>query len=299
MSGAGDSRGRPPRKMEHTDAVRVFVHRPSCPLSTPSTSACRRFSVDPRLTNLDVLRSIIVRAFDIKSDYVLCYRKEDAEGKEVYLPLATDWDDLRQTTVAMCSTPLEEKRLYSSSLVTHSASDPQLRLILNVHEEDGGGPRRLSPSPREEGRETASENDRVANEEDVDQAPETSRSVDNPGRGPKSMSHPTLVCQVHQIVLPPELVCLINMNMFDINNVQHESSLSISGSSMSETAWSSGAWLLKGRERYSSLSSSGMVPSSQRERRSLYFAAEMRGRLMYAFVVEECYFVGDLDDVRE
>lgn len=52
----------------------------------------RKFSVDPQITSLEVLQSILVKAFDIKSDFTLSYRSLDDYGQEVYLPLLSDWD---------------------------------------------------------------------------------------------------------------------------------------------------------------------------------------------------------------
>lgn len=52
----------------------------------------RKFSVDPQITSLEVLQSILVKAFDIKSDFTLSYRSLDDFGQEVYLPLLSDWD---------------------------------------------------------------------------------------------------------------------------------------------------------------------------------------------------------------
>ena len=52
----------------------------------------RRFSVDPQLTNYEVLRSLLARAFDIHADFLIQYRAEDPAGQEFYLPLLSDWD---------------------------------------------------------------------------------------------------------------------------------------------------------------------------------------------------------------
>lgn len=52
----------------------------------------RKFSVDPQITSLEVLQSILVKAFDIKSDFTLCYRSTDDYGLEIHLPLLSDWD---------------------------------------------------------------------------------------------------------------------------------------------------------------------------------------------------------------
>ncbi|VVC92204.1 unnamed protein product [Leptidea sinapis] len=52
----------------------------------------RKFSVDPQITSLEVLQSILVKAFDIKSDFTLSYRAVDDYGQETYLPLLSDWE---------------------------------------------------------------------------------------------------------------------------------------------------------------------------------------------------------------
>lgn len=48
--------------------------------------------MDPQITSLEVLQSILVKAFDIKSDFTLTYRTVDDIGQEIYLPLLSDWD---------------------------------------------------------------------------------------------------------------------------------------------------------------------------------------------------------------
>jgi hypothetical protein len=52
----------------------------------------RRFSLDPQLTNFETLHSLISRAFDIKSDFLIQYRFEDPSGQEIFLQLLSDWD---------------------------------------------------------------------------------------------------------------------------------------------------------------------------------------------------------------
>lgn len=48
--------------------------------------------MDPQITSLEVLQSILVKAFDIKSDFTLSYRSVDDYGQEIYLALLSDWD---------------------------------------------------------------------------------------------------------------------------------------------------------------------------------------------------------------
>lgn len=52
----------------------------------------RKFSVDPQITSLEVLQSILIKAFDIKSAFTLSFRTIDDYGQEIYLPLLSDWD---------------------------------------------------------------------------------------------------------------------------------------------------------------------------------------------------------------
>lgn len=39
-----------------------------------------------------MLQSILVKAFDLKGDFSICYRILDVPDHEVYLPLLSDWD---------------------------------------------------------------------------------------------------------------------------------------------------------------------------------------------------------------
>ncbi|XP_072936862.1 uncharacterized protein [Epargyreus clarus] len=70
------------------EAVRVKVKKCEGKLQPE----LRKFSVDPQITSLEVLQSILIKAFDIKSDFTLSYRTLDDIGQEVYLPLLSDWD---------------------------------------------------------------------------------------------------------------------------------------------------------------------------------------------------------------
>ncbi|XP_039764646.1 uncharacterized protein LOC120637084 isoform X1 [Pararge aegeria] len=70
------------------EAVRVKVKKCEGKLQPE----LRKFSVDPQITSLEVLQSILVKAFDIKSDFTLSYRTVDDYGQEIYLPLLSDWD---------------------------------------------------------------------------------------------------------------------------------------------------------------------------------------------------------------
>ncbi|CAH4006386.1 unnamed protein product [Pieris brassicae] len=70
------------------EAVRVKVKKCEGKLQPE----LRKFSVDPQITSLEVLQSILIKAFDIKSDFTLTYRTIDDIGQDVYLPLLSDWD---------------------------------------------------------------------------------------------------------------------------------------------------------------------------------------------------------------
>lgn len=52
----------------------------------------RKFSVDPQITSLEVLYSILAKAFDIKTDFAISYRTKDPHGHEIYLAVVSDWD---------------------------------------------------------------------------------------------------------------------------------------------------------------------------------------------------------------
>lgn len=52
----------------------------------------RKFSVDPQITSLEVLYSILAKAFDLKSDFSICYRTTDPMGQDIYLAVLSDWD---------------------------------------------------------------------------------------------------------------------------------------------------------------------------------------------------------------
>lgn len=70
------------------EAVRVKVKKCEGKLQPE----LRKFSVDPQITSLEVLQSILIKAFDIKSEFTLSYRTVDDYGQEIHLPLLSDWD---------------------------------------------------------------------------------------------------------------------------------------------------------------------------------------------------------------
>lgn len=52
----------------------------------------RKFSVDPQITSMEVLFSILAKAFDLKTDFAISYRTLDANGQDVYVAVFSDWD---------------------------------------------------------------------------------------------------------------------------------------------------------------------------------------------------------------
>lgn len=73
---------------QNQEAIRVKVKK--CDGTLPAE--LRKFSVDPQITSFDVLHSILGKAFDLKSDFSICYRIVDGYGNETFLPLLSDWD---------------------------------------------------------------------------------------------------------------------------------------------------------------------------------------------------------------
>lgn len=52
----------------------------------------RKFSVDPQITSLEVLYSILAKAFDLKTDFGISYKTIDQVGQDVFLAVLSDWD---------------------------------------------------------------------------------------------------------------------------------------------------------------------------------------------------------------
>lgn len=53
----------------------------------------RKFSVDPQITSLEVLYSILAKAFEIKSDFGISYKTTNPNTKsEEKLIIYSDWD---------------------------------------------------------------------------------------------------------------------------------------------------------------------------------------------------------------
>ncbi|XP_011162418.1 TBC1 domain family member 25 isoform X2 [Solenopsis invicta] len=70
------------------EAVRVKVKK----CETRHQPEYRKFSVDPQITSIEVLQSILIKAFDIKGEFTVSYRAIDDYGSETYLFLLSDWD---------------------------------------------------------------------------------------------------------------------------------------------------------------------------------------------------------------
>ncbi|XP_014256585.1 TBC1 domain family member 25 isoform X2 [Cimex lectularius] len=70
------------------EAIRVKVMKCEGVL----TPEYKKFSIDPQITSYEVLLSLLVKAFDIKGDFSVCYKVFDDYGQETYLPLLSDWD---------------------------------------------------------------------------------------------------------------------------------------------------------------------------------------------------------------
>lgn len=83
------------------------------------TPEWRKFSVDPQITSLEVLYSILAKAFDLKTDFGISYKTLDVLNKEIYLPVLSDWD-------------LEASFLRAHNQSITSASEPCLNLRVDI-----------------------------------------------------------------------------------------------------------------------------------------------------------------------
>lgn len=79
----------------------------------------RKFSVDPQITSLEVLYSILAKAFDLKTDFGISYKTLDVLNKEIYLPVLSDWD-------------LEASFLRAHNQSITSGSEPCLNLRVDI-----------------------------------------------------------------------------------------------------------------------------------------------------------------------
>ncbi|KAH8397216.1 hypothetical protein KR215_010710 [Drosophila sulfurigaster] len=79
----------------------------------------RKFSVDPQITTLEVLYSLLAKAFDIKSDFAIKYKAFDPAGNEIYLAVLSDWD-------------LDAAFLRIHNISIQTSSEPCLMLQIDV-----------------------------------------------------------------------------------------------------------------------------------------------------------------------
>ncbi|XP_053664528.1 uncharacterized protein LOC128713689 [Anopheles marshallii] len=120
------------------EAVRVKVKK--CEKNVPSET--RKFSVDPQITNLEVLYSLLAKAFDLKTDFGISYKVIEANGQESYLVVLSDWD-------------LEAAFLRAHNQSIASKSEPCLNLRVDIKpfseasEWDGNGTATSTNIPRE------------------------------------------------------------------------------------------------------------------------------------------------------
>ncbi|XP_033251932.1 uncharacterized protein LOC117191073 [Drosophila miranda] len=97
------------------EAVRVKVKK--CESTT--RPEWRKFSVDPQITTLEVLYSLLAKAFDVKSDFSIKYKAFDPAGNEIYLAVRSDWD-------------LDAAFLRIHNISIQTASEPCLMLQIDV-----------------------------------------------------------------------------------------------------------------------------------------------------------------------
>uniref|UniRef100_A0A182PAP2 Rab-GAP TBC domain-containing protein n=1 Tax=Anopheles epiroticus TaxID=199890 RepID=A0A182PAP2_9DIPT len=120
------------------EAVRVKVKK--CEKNVPSET--RKFSVDPQITNLEVLYSLLTKAFDLKTDFGISYKVIEANGQESYLVVLSDWD-------------LEAAFLRAHNQSIATKSEPCLNLRVDIKpfsetsEWDGNGTGTAPSIPRE------------------------------------------------------------------------------------------------------------------------------------------------------
>jgi len=75
--------------------------------------------VDPQITTLEVLYSLLAKAFDVKSDFSIKYKAFDPAGNEIYLAVRSDWD-------------LDAAFLRIHNISIQTASEPCLILQIDV-----------------------------------------------------------------------------------------------------------------------------------------------------------------------
>ena len=75
--------------------------------------------MDPQITSLEVLYSILAKAFDLKTDFGISYRANDPSGNETYLVVLSDWD-------------LDAAFLRAHNISVATKSEPCLNLKIDV-----------------------------------------------------------------------------------------------------------------------------------------------------------------------
>lgn len=74
-------------------SIELFIGKFSQKNEKGQSDQFRKFSVDPQITSLEVLYSILAKAFEIKSDFGISYTTINPNTKcEENLLLFTDWD---------------------------------------------------------------------------------------------------------------------------------------------------------------------------------------------------------------
>lgn len=85
----------------------------------------KKFSVDPQITSLEVLCSLLAKAFDLKAEFGISYKTKDPTGQEQWLLVLSDWD-------------LDAAFLRAHNLSIVTASEPCLNLKVEVKQNGDG-----------------------------------------------------------------------------------------------------------------------------------------------------------------
>ncbi|XP_055381882.1 protein PF3D7_1417600 isoform X2 [Condylostylus longicornis] len=97
------------------EAIRVKVKK--CEMNCQPE--WRKFSVDPQITSVEILHSILAKAFDIRSDFSIFYKTLDPLGHETFLAVMSDWD-------------LDAAFLRTHNYSVQTGSEPCLNLRVDV-----------------------------------------------------------------------------------------------------------------------------------------------------------------------
>ncbi|XP_055881796.1 TBC1 domain family member 25-like isoform X1 [Biomphalaria glabrata] len=74
--------------LDHKEVIRIKVKK----CDGRMKPEYKKFSIDPQITSFEMLQGILARAFEINSDFTICYLAIDSEGQAVYLSMLSDWD---------------------------------------------------------------------------------------------------------------------------------------------------------------------------------------------------------------